>query len=365
MSFYLLEGAVNNGTQWQQWTYPRRGAKLSGTVIMHTSESVLDIIGDDSGAEDCAAFIGRRTGSYGSYHDLVDSDSIVELVPFEYEAWQDSETNNWAVGISAACRTTDWATMGEAKREGFYRNLAWCAADFVIYMREAYGIEVPRRRISGEEARNRVPGFCAHGDSGLYRTDPGKDFDWARFFRYIEDALNGNAPTPNKIVRNSKMLIIGTQKGGDGSVWIGDGVVRTHVPNPRALQDLQWFATNGFLNIKENGKVLEFEAIDGLGADIVARTANEVLFKPLPWFNQDGVNPTEGRSTITLSDTASWYDYNLGVVNKNVAAVKAVVDSFEVGKVELTPSDLQGIADELKKVLAPGLAADLAKRLAE
>lgn len=190
MGFYLLEHSSVNGTQWQQWTYPRRGASLSGTCIIHTAESVLDNVGPDAGAEDCAAFIARRTGSYGSYHTLVDSDSIIELAPYEYETWQDSETNNWAVGISAACRTTDWNTMGEAKREGYYRNLAWAAADFVTYMKTK-GIEVPIKRISGADARTRKPGFAAHGDSGIARSDPGKDFDWDRFFRYIKEELDG------------------------------------------------------------------------------------------------------------------------------------------------------------------------------
>lgn len=200
MGFYLLDNSSVNGTQWQQWTYPRRGASLSGTCIIHTAESVLDNVGPDAGAEDCAAFIARRTGSYGSYHTLVDSDSIIELAPYEYETWQDSETNNWAVGLSAACRTTDWATMGEAKREGYYRNLAWAAADFVKYMKEAYEINVPRRRISGQEARNRVPGFAAHGDSGIARSDPGRDFDWNRFFRYIDEELKGESvSTPEQI----------------------------------------------------------------------------------------------------------------------------------------------------------------------
>ena len=81
--------------------------------------------------------------------------------------------------------------MGDGKRGGFYRNLAWAAADFIKYMKEAYNIDVPLRRISGAEARNRVPGFCAHGDSGIARTDPGRDFDWDRFFRYIEEELKG------------------------------------------------------------------------------------------------------------------------------------------------------------------------------
>lgn len=203
MAFYMID---NPNPTTAQGAWPRRGgSQLSGTVIMHTSESVLDIIGPDATAEDCAAFIARRSG-HGCYHDLVDSDSIIEMYPFEWETWHDSETNNWSVGISAACRTTDWATMPEARREGFYRNLAWCAADFVKYMKTK-GITVPLRRITGAEARNRVPGFCAHGDSGIARTDPGKDFDWAKFFKYTQEALNGTASTGGFTVAEADRVI--------------------------------------------------------------------------------------------------------------------------------------------------------------
>jgi hypothetical protein len=114
------------------------------------------------------------------------------MAHWEWETWQDSETNNWAVGISAACNAADWLKMVPSTRDRIYRNLAIEAADFVLYMRQEYGIEVPRRRISGAEARARVPGFCAHGDSGIDRTDPGKDFDWALFFQYVDEYLSGN-----------------------------------------------------------------------------------------------------------------------------------------------------------------------------
>ena len=186
MSFLL---DYNPGTQ--QWGYPRRGgARLSGTCIVHTAECAVDTVGADTAAEDCANFIANRA-DYGSYHRLVDSDSIIDMVPWEYEAWQDSETNNWAVGISAACRTTDWLTMPGNVRDAYYRNLAACAAEFVRYM-AGKGVTVPLRRITGAEARARVPGFCAHGDSGIARTDPGVNFDWALFFAYTQAALDGS-----------------------------------------------------------------------------------------------------------------------------------------------------------------------------
>lgn len=189
MGFYGIEHP--NPTT-PQFAFPRRGgSKLSGTAIVHTAEMY--------GALNTAAFCMRRS-DYGCYHTIVDDKTIIEVYPYEYETWQDSETNNWAVGISAACRAADWKFMTEDQLEGYYRNLAWAAADFVKYMKEAYEINVPRRRISGQEARNRVPGFAAHGDSGIARSDPGRDFDWNRFFRYIDEELKGESvSTPEQI----------------------------------------------------------------------------------------------------------------------------------------------------------------------
>lgn len=188
MSFYLLDHPQPNT---QQWGYPRRGAQLSGTCIVHTAECAADTVGPDGSAEGTAEFIRNRS-DYGSYHTLVDSDSIIEMVPYEYEAWQDSETNPWAVGISAAVQADHWDKIPAARRDATYRNLAWAAADFITYM-ATKGITVPLRRITGAQARARVPGFCAHGDSGIDRHDPGVQFDWAKFFAYTRQHLNGSA----------------------------------------------------------------------------------------------------------------------------------------------------------------------------
>ena len=192
-SFYLLDNAQPNT---QQWGYPRRGAKLSGTCILHTAECALDLDGPDTSAEGTANFINNRS-DYGSYHVLVDSDSIIWMAPWEYETWQDSQTNPWAVGISAAVQAANWHTIPADRRDRIYRNMAAAAADFVKYMKDAYGITVPLKRISGAQARAGVPGFCAHGDSGVDRSDPGAAFDWALFFNYTAQALGG-ATTPKE-----------------------------------------------------------------------------------------------------------------------------------------------------------------------
>lgn len=185
MGYYLLD-RVNTVLQ---YAYPRRGgSKPSGTIIVHTAECAMDLAGADDSAENCASFIAGRS-DYGSYHRLVDSDSVIKMLPFNYEAWQDTETNGWGIGISAAVQAGKWNTIPADRRDRIYRNLAKAAAEAVEYMRATYGVNVPIKRISGAQARAGVPGFCAHGDSGIHRSDPGAQFDWDLFFTYTNQEL--------------------------------------------------------------------------------------------------------------------------------------------------------------------------------
>jgi len=189
MSGYLLVDNPNPYTP--QGGYPRRGGyKPTGTCIVHTTEGNWT-----AGVNSLTNLVRTRT-DYGCYHQACDWQDIVKYYPWEWECWQDSETNPWAVGISAACRTTDWATMPADIREGYYRNMGRMAADFVSYMRTTYGVTVPLVRITGAQARAGVPGFAAHGDSGLHRSDPGVNFDWAKFFNYTRQALGSPAVAP-------------------------------------------------------------------------------------------------------------------------------------------------------------------------
>lgn len=295
-NFYLL--GYDPGTP--QYTFPRRGgAKLSGTCIIHTAECARDDVGEDSSAESTAKFIAERA-DYGSYHTLVDSDSIIEMVPYEYEAWQDSETNNWAVGLSAACRTTDWRNMPADREEGYYRNLAWAAADFVRYMREAYSIEVPRVRINGAEARARKPGFCAHGDSGVSRSDPGINFDWARFFTYVDQELEGvEVATPEQIA----VAVWGYKNGQDKDAY-------------QRLNDIA------------NGEV-----------------------------TMTNLYGTQLRVTEQIAH-----------IDKNLNDARDLLLASITGnkaQVELNSEQIAELANSLKDSLAPGVASELAKRLAE
>lgn len=156
MSFYLID----NPPRRSQFRHPRR-APLSGVVVVHTAEGVMDTVGMDTGAENVASFISRRTDP-GSYHELVDSDSHVALIPDDCEAFHvATDHHNWhSWGISAACRTVDWdpahwwteqtiARMGERICEFWERN--------------GWNPVVNARWISRSDALNRVPGLVCHG----------------------------------------------------------------------------------------------------------------------------------------------------------------------------------------------------------
>lgn len=156
-----------------QW-YQRRNRPLTGCTVLHDAENVMDSIGPDTGAESVAEFIRNRTTA-GSYHDLVDSDSGIHLVEYEYGAFHDGTgSNNWALSLSFACRTVDWARMTAAKRHGFLRQ---GALRFVAQQqwRRSTGAPLTRLRyISKAQSDAGQSGFCCHGwRDPARRTDPG------------------------------------------------------------------------------------------------------------------------------------------------------------------------------------------------
>lgn len=165
----------------RQFRRPRR-AKPSGVVVVHTAESAPDTTGPDTGAENVANFIRTRT-TYGSYHDLADSDSIVHLVPYDAEAYGDGTGSNpHAYHVSAATQAAKWPSLSRGWREATVRNMARAAARYARWLKAEHGITIPARCITRAESEKKTPGFISHGerDPGR-RSDPGKDFPWQLF----------------------------------------------------------------------------------------------------------------------------------------------------------------------------------------
>jgi hypothetical protein len=229
-----------------QFRRTRREAE-SGVVVIHTAENTPDTVATDGGAEAVAQFIRTRT-TPGSYHTLTDSDSRLQLLPWDMEAYQDGTgSNSHAVGLSVATRADWWPRAPKAWRDGAVEQLAQAAADYARWLHAKRGIVIPPRRITRAESERRVPGFISHGerDPGR-RTDPGAGFPWDRFLhRYAQLTahLHGLVPTPTappvtSLPPQENTMVIARENHAwrmlvcpDGTVLAGPSVAGARTPD--------------------------------------------------------------------------------------------------------------------------------------
>jgi hypothetical protein len=198
MAAYLIDhpGVLRQYSARTSWNPSRP----TGLIVLHTSENVMDSVGPDTGTDVLANFIrGRSTP--GSYHSIADSDSNMDLVPFEFGAWQDGTgSNGFALSISFVCRTVDWDRMTPEKRKGFLRQGALCYARQQAWLKSKGYPLTPPRLVSKAQSDAGVAGFIYHGhrDPGR-RSDPGvsppNDFPFAEFLAECR-AVMGGAPAP-------------------------------------------------------------------------------------------------------------------------------------------------------------------------
>lgn len=233
--------------------------QLTGCTVLHTAESALDELGPDAGAEGVAAFMTRRTDP-GSYHHLVDSDSVIHLVDLGDEAYQDGTGSNpWALSISFALRAADWPRLTPERRAAFLRQGALAFAAQQAWLAARGYPTTPLRRISKVASNQGAAGFITHGDRDPgRRSDPGRDFPWGEWLAACADAIDGED-------RDEDMIAIARPKGRP-DVWIGDGITRRHIPDPRTLGDVRWLFQQAGTKVMELGEV---ERISLLGDPVV------------------------------------------------------------------------------------------------
>ncbi|WP_194521983.1 N-acetylmuramoyl-L-alanine amidase [Cellulosimicrobium sp. JZ28] len=171
---------------------PRRGGTSpSGTIVIHTAECAADLVGPDTSAEGVANYLTNRT-TPGSYHRIVDSDSVVKYAPLGYETWHCRFTNRWSIGISFAVQAHMWAQYPPAFVTAILRQGARTTAAAIRDLKTYWGIDVPLVRITREQALARRPGFIGHGETDpTRRSDPGPAFPWARFLDMVRAELTG------------------------------------------------------------------------------------------------------------------------------------------------------------------------------
>lgn len=173
------------------YTSPRR-SEPSGVGVVHTAETPPDFVGGDGAAEAVAHYETVRT-TPGSYHDLCDSDTIIQLVRYADAAWHDGTgTNHHSYGVSGATQADSWDRVPKDYSTKLVKNMAKAAARYAHWIYDLNGTVIPAKRITATEARNRVPGWISHAElDPSRRTDPGKDFPWdiflAEFARLTQD----------------------------------------------------------------------------------------------------------------------------------------------------------------------------------
>lgn len=167
----------------RQFYNPRRhGTQATGAICVHTAENTTDIRLPDSGAESVARFISTRTTA-GSYHTIVDSDSIVNVGRYEWEMFHEGTGGNrWSLGLSFACEADQWLTLPDKWVNDAIHNGAMAAGLMADWVKRTTGVTVPAQRITPAQYRAGRPGFISHAelDPGR-RTDPGHHFPWDQF----------------------------------------------------------------------------------------------------------------------------------------------------------------------------------------
>lgn len=210
MTAYLIA----NPPRQRQMHRPRR-ATPSGVCVVHTAESAPDTAGADGGAEAVARFIQGRS-DFGSYHDLADSDTIVNLVPYDAEAYHDGTGSNpHSYGVSAATQAARWPSLPQAWRRATVRNMAKAAARYARWVKAEHGITIPARRITRAESDARVPGFLSHAERDpSRRSDPGAAFPWATFLAdYARFMRPDGTPRWDAIYELADRIVNATEAG--------------------------------------------------------------------------------------------------------------------------------------------------------
>lgn len=174
MSYYLLDHHVSrtkarkNGSG-RPW-YASRINQIQAGVI-HSAENLPDFNPPDLGAESVAKYFAGTERA--SAHDVLDSDSIVRLLPHDYTAFHVRGYNSRTVGLEIATQAALWV-----KTElGWRLNVLDRTAAWVVECHQRHGL--PIRLLTKAQIDSGMTGFTYHSHLDPdRRSDPGNAFPW-------------------------------------------------------------------------------------------------------------------------------------------------------------------------------------------
>lgn len=130
--------------------------------------------------------------------------------------------------------------------EDDYREVA----QLVSWLREQYGKNLPL-----------VPHKAVHATACPGVWDLTKLDRMARAIAtpaVAPQAAPATTTKPTTTVKGQGKMLVISQQQGDTAVWIGDGITRRHIPDPKTLADIQKLAAWGVLNVYQGGKVMDY-----------------------------------------------------------------------------------------------------------
>jgi hypothetical protein len=191
-----------------------RRAAVTGAIVVHTAENSTDTTLPDGGAEAVARFISTRSNP-GSYHSVVDSDSVVEVGRYVWEMFHEGTGGNrWSLGLSFACQASQWTRLPDRWVNAAIGLGALEAATMAAWVKETVGVTVPARRITPAQYRSGQPGFLSHAelDPGR-RSDPGLAFPWTQFLERFAQYTGGTLHVADWCVPGNRQSVIeGSQR---------------------------------------------------------------------------------------------------------------------------------------------------------
>lgn len=235
MTYYLLSNPNPNAARFGGfWGYPTM-SQTPRVIVVHTTESLADLNGPDTGAENVANWFATNNVT-ASYHTLVDSDSTVRCLPagldgtVAHTAFHAAGCNSFSLGLSMAVQAHTWPELpapwvAQVLDRAAAEAALWCAR-----------WDIPPVLITQDQADNGWKGILGHGmwDPGS-RSDPGAHFDWSGFLARIRTG-RVNPPQPEG---DDDMITL--VESDNGTIWVlGGGVKRPLVPAPAGWTDTEW-----------------------------------------------------------------------------------------------------------------------------
>lgn len=154
-------------------------------IVIHTPETLEDFTPPYEEAERVARY--GATTTRASWHDTIDADSIIPMLPPNYTAWQTRGYNSHTVGMEIGSKASIWKRAPAEWVTGVINNAAYRGAQHAALL------DIPPRFITRAQVDGGTKGFTSHAQlDPTRRTDPGPDFPWERYLDRVRFYLEGD-----------------------------------------------------------------------------------------------------------------------------------------------------------------------------